>query len=254
MPPTPASAEELPPVHRAVVTGGARGIGRAIVERLVADGARVVIADVSFDGARRTAGELGPAVHAVACDVRDPASVRTAMDEALAWLGGLDLLVNNAGVFRKTPLADIVPAEWDEVLAVNARGPLLTLQAAATALIASGRGAVVNIASMAAKLGTPGEAHYAASKAALVALTRIAAMELGPSGVTVNAVCPGYVLTDMGAATRTAAEIEAWTRQSPLGRLTTAAEVAAAVAWLASADARGCTGQALNVTSGMVFH
>jgi NAD(P)-dependent dehydrogenase (short-subunit alcohol dehydrogenase family) len=111
----------------------------------------------------------------------------------------------------------------------------------------------VNIASMAARVGTPGEAAYAASKAAVVALTRITAMELGAHGITANAVCPGYVLTDMGAATRTDAQVASWCAQSPLGRTTATDDVAGTVAFLASDDAADLTGQALNVASGLVM-
>ena len=127
----------------------------------------------------------------------------------------------------------------------------VTTQACAGALMASGRGAIVNIASMAAKKGTPGEAAYAASKAAVVALTRISALEFGPAGVTANSVCPGYVLTEMGAATRTPEQVAEWSAGSPLGRCTEPHEVADLVAFLASDQARGMTGQALNITAGM---
>jgi len=124
----------------------------------------------------------------------------------------------------------------------------------APVMIRAGRGRIVNMASMAAKVGTPGEAHYAASKAAVVALTRVAAMELGPSGINVNCVCPGYVLTEMGADTRTPEQVEAWTAGSPLGRLQSVADVAGVVRWLASDEAASCTGQSINVTGGMVMH
>jgi NAD(P)-dependent dehydrogenase (short-subunit alcohol dehydrogenase family) len=236
------------------VTGGARGIGAAIARRLVDDGARVAIVDVLEDEARATAAALGRGTIAVACDLREPKSVADAFDAVVHELGGLDGLVNDAGIFRKTPLLDIPPDEWDDVFTVNARGTFLAIQQAAPALMARGGGAIVNIASMAAKLGTPGEAHYAASKAAVVALTRVAAMELGPHHITVNAVCPGYVLTEMGAATRTAADVAAWSAKSPLGQLTTPEQVASMVAYLLSPEGRGCTGQAVNVTAGMVMH
>ena len=119
-------------------------------------------------------------------------------------LGGVDVLVNNAGVLRITPLLDITIEEWDLVMDVNARSMLVTTQVAAAAMIAAGRGGrIVNMASMGAKRPAADQAHYAASKAAVVALTQAAALELGPHGITVNAICPGYVLTEMGAATRT---------------------------------------------------
>ena len=169
-------------------------------------------------------------------------------------VGGIDVCVNNAGVFGKAPLLEITADEWDDMLATNARSVLFVMQAVAPAMIRGRGGRIVNVASMAAKLGSPGEAHYAASKAAVVALTRVAAMELGPSGITVNCVCPGYVLTEMGADTRTPEQVEAWTARSPLGRLQTVTDVAGVVHWLASDDAASCTGQAINVTGGMVMH
>ena len=162
------------------------------------------------------------------------------------------VLVNDAGVFVKASIVDMTAEVFDHVMAVNARAVLLTMAQLAPMLQQSGRGAVINIASMAAKKGTAGEAAYAASKAAVVALTRIAALEFGSAGVTVNAVCPGYVLTEMGAATRTEADVATWSAGSPLGRCTTPEEVAELVAFLASDAARGMTGQAINITAGML--
>lgn len=162
------------------------------------------------------------------------------------------LVVNNAGVFSKAPLLEMTLEEWDRVHRVNARSMVVVMQELVPAMISAGAGGrIVNVASMAAKLGTPGEAAYAASKAAVVALSRIAAMEFGPHGVTVNAVCPGYVLTEMGADTRTEEQVAAWTAKSPLGRLGDPDDVASAVAFLASDDGSYMTGQAINVTGGM---
>ncbi len=165
------------------------------------------------------------------------------------------MLVNNAGILRITPLLDITVEEWDLVLDVNARSMLVTTQVAARAMIAAGTGGrIVNIASMAAKQPAAGQAHYAASKAAVVALTQAAAVELGPHGITVNAICPGYVLTEMGAATRTPEMVAAWSATSPLGRCAEPADVARMALFLASDDAAYCTGQAFNVTGGMIMH
>jgi NAD(P)-dependent dehydrogenase (short-subunit alcohol dehydrogenase family) len=238
------------PIRPALVTGAARGIGRAIAARLVRDGAPVVLLDRD-PAVADTAAELG-ATGWVVADVSDPAEVRRAVADTLDCLGGLWALVNNAGIFGKTPLLEIDPAEWDEVMAVNARSVLLTTQAVAPAMIAAGGGRIVNLSSMAAKAGTPGEAAYAASKAAVMALTRIAAAELGPHGITVNCVCPGYVLTDMGAESRTTEQVEAWAAQSPLGRCGTPDDVAGVVAHLVSDDAAYQTGQAVNVSGGML--
>ena len=233
--------------RRCLVTGAARGIGRYVTERLVAEGMRATILDVDPD-VQRVARELG--AQSIVVDLCDDDAVR----DALAVSIGDDpfwLLVNNAGVFTKTPLLDMSLNEWDHLHQVNVRAMVVTMQAITPSMRVVGGGRVVNMASMAAKRGTPGEAAYAASKAGVVALSRIAAMELGSYGITVNSICPGYVLTEMGAPTRSADEVAAWTALSPLGRLGTPADLAAVVAFLASDDGSYITGQALNVTGGM---
>jgi NAD(P)-dependent dehydrogenase (short-subunit alcohol dehydrogenase family) len=235
------------------VTGASRGIGAGIADHFVASGSRVALLDVDAPGVEARARGLGPAALAFAVDLRDPGAVAATVADAVSALGGLDVVVNNAGVFAHTPILEIPVSEWDDMFAVNVRSMLLVIQAAAPAMIRGG-GRIVNMASMAAKLGTPGEAHYAASKAAVVALTRVAAKELAVHGITVNCVCPGYVLTEMGAATRTADDIARWSALSPLGRLATVQDVVGVVSWLTSGDASYCTGQAINVTGGMVMH
>ncbi len=238
---------------RVVVTGGAQGIGREIVTAFAAEGARVAILDRLADEARQVATAVGGL--AVACDLDDATSTTGAMDAAIEELGGIDVLVNNAGVFRITPLLDISPDEWDWIFAVNVRAMLLTTQVAARTMIAEGRGGkIVNMASMGGKVGAPGQSHYAASKAAVISLTQVSAAELGEHGITVNSICPGYVLTEMGAATRTPEMVAEWSAKSPLGRLGQPADVAAMALFLASSDADYCTGQALNVTGGMIMH
>ena len=233
--------------RRCLVTGAARGIGRCVAERLVAEGMRATILDVDPD-VQRVARELG--AQSIVVDLCDDDAAR----DALAVSMGDDpfwLLVNNAGVFTKTPLLDMSLNEWDHLHQVNVRAMVVTMQAITPSMRVVGGGRVVNMASMAAKRGTPGEAAYAASKAGVVALSRIAAMELGSYGITVNSICPGYVLTEMGATTRSADEVAAWTALSPLGRLGTPADLAGVVAFLASDDGSYITGQALNVTGGM---
>ena len=234
--------------RRCLVTGAARGIGRRIAQRLIEEGMQAALLDVD-PAVEDVARDLGAA--SLVVDLADAAQTRRALS-AGAEDGPYWLVVNNAGVFSKTPLLEITIEEWDRVQVVNVRSMVVVVQALAPAMVAAGAGGrIVNVASMAAKLGTPGEAAYAASKAAVVALSRIAAMELGPHGVTVNAVCPGYVLTEMGASTRTADQIAAWTAKSPLGRLGDPGDVASAVAFLASDDGSYMTGQAINVTGGM---
>jgi 3-oxoacyl-[acyl-carrier protein] reductase len=239
--------------ERVIITGGSRGIGAAIARRLTAGGARVAILDLREDLGRALAAELDGVF--VPVDVRDVDATRAATETAVAQLGGVDVLVNNAGVLRFASILDMDPAEWDETFAINTRAMLVTTQVAAAAMIAAGtRGTIVNTASMAGKTGGAGQGHYAASKAAVIALTRVTALELGAHGITANCVCPGYVLTDMGAATRTEEDVVEWSRLSPLGRLADPEDVAGVVAFLASPDARYMTGQAVNVTGGMLMH
>jgi 3-oxoacyl-[acyl-carrier protein] reductase len=168
-------------------------------------------------------------------------------------LGGIDILVNNAGILRFAGLLDITADDWDRTLAINTRAAVFTMQAAARSMIAQGGGgAIVNIASMAAKTGGLNELGYAASKAAIVSVTRSAAADLGPHQITVNALCPGYILTEMGAATRTEEDVAHWSAKSPLGRLGVPDDVAGFVRFLASPDGTYLTGQAFNVTGGMI--
>jgi len=234
----------------AIVTGGAQGIGLAIARRLAADGMAVTILDRTpavVDVARA----IGRSVAGKVVDLSDVAATRQVVAEAIDDMGGLWLLVNNAGIFAKSPILEIDPDEWDRMMEVNVRSMLVTIQAATPAMTSGGGGRIVNQASMAAKLGTPGEAHYAASKAAVVALSRIASMELGPDQITVNNICPGYVLTELGAETRDPAQVAEWTAKSPLGRLACVEDVASAVAFLASEEAAYITGESLNISGGM---
>jgi len=233
--------------RRGLVTGAARGIGREIAGRLVSEGMATTLLDID-PSVEAIAAEMGAT--SLVVDLADAESTNRMLAESSegdpCWL-----LVNNAGVFSKTELVELDLAEWDRVQAVNVRSMVVTMQALAPAMVAGGGGRIVNMASMAAKRGTPGEAAYAASKAAVVALSRIAAMELGPHGVTVNSICPGYVLTEMGADTRSEDQIAEWTALSPLGRLGAPADVAGVIAFLASDDGAYLTGQAINVTGGM---
>ena len=152
------------------------------------------------------------------------------------------------------PLLDLTIENWDTTFAVNTRAMFVTTQVAGRAMVAQGSGSIINMASMGGKLGSPNQAHYAASKAAVISLTRVAAMELGAHNIRVNCICPGYVLTEMGTATRTPEMVEAWTAKSPLARLATTTDVANMALFLASAEADYCTGQAMNVSGGMVMH
>jgi len=238
---------------RIVVTGGARGIGGEIAARYAAEGADVSILDRLVAEGSALANRIGARFYEV--DLLDPVSTAATTATAVEATGGIDVLVNSAGILRHTPLLDLTVQDWNETFSINTRAMLTTMQVAARSMIAAGTGGkVINIASMAAKKGGAGEGAYPPSKAAVVALTRVAALEWGQHGITANSICPGYILTDMGAATRTAADVATWSSYSPLGRLGETADVANVALFLASSDSDYLTGQAINVTGGMVMH
>jgi 3-oxoacyl-[acyl-carrier protein] reductase len=239
--------------RRALITGGASGIGLACARRFLAEGAEVVLLDRRADALSAAAG-LGAAP--VACDIRDPGAVAAAVTRAAGLLNGpADVLVNSAGVYRIAPLLDLTPGEWDDVLAVNLRGTFLAGRAVAAALIAVGRpGAIVNISSTAGLVADAVEpsAHYNASKAGVLALTRQMAAEWAPHGIRANAVCPGVIDTPMlrimDDPVAGAAYLQAGVPQRRLG---SADEVAAVIAFLASDDASYLTGAAVPVDGGV---
>ncbi|MGZ4763590.1 MAG: SDR family NAD(P)-dependent oxidoreductase, partial [Ilumatobacteraceae bacterium] len=202
--------------RRALITGAGRGIGAEIAASFRRNGAELALLDIDGDRVAKTAAPLEARHYEV--DLADVESTVAVVSQAIEELGGLDILVNNAGILKMAPLLEIDPADWDLTFAVNVRAMLITIQVAAKAMIPNGRGAIINMASMGGKVGGPNQAHYAASKAAVISLTQVAAKELGPHGITVNCICPGYVLTEMGAATRTDAMVREWSSKSPLGR------------------------------------
>jgi meso-butanediol dehydrogenase / (S,S)-butanediol dehydrogenase / diacetyl reductase len=247
--------------RRAFVTGGAQGIGRAIAAALVRSGVRPAVADIDVEAGRRTADEIGGGAVAVEVDVRQRASVERAFNEALARLGGCEILIANAGVSTMQHALQLTDEEWDFNFAVNARGVFLTNQVAARHFVSQKVGCIVNTASLAAKVGAPLLAHYSASKFAVLGWTQALARELAPKGIRVNAVCPGFVKTGMQAR-----EIEWEARlremapdrvvadyvaQTPLGRLELPEDVADVVVFLCSDQARFMTGQGVNVTGGV---
>jgi len=238
--------------RRALITGAARGIGAEIAATFRREGAELALLDIDIDRLLNTAAPLDAI--ALEVDLADVESTVDVVGRAIDGLGGIDILVNNAGILKMAPLLEIDPADWDFTFAVNVRAMLVTIQLAAKAMIPHGRGAIINMASMGGKVGGPNQAHYAASKAAVISLTQVAAKELGAHGITVNCICPGYVLTEMGAATRTEAMVQEWSSKSPLGRLAEPSDVANMALFLASDEASYCTGQAMNVTGGMVMH
>jgi NAD(P)-dependent dehydrogenase (short-subunit alcohol dehydrogenase family) len=244
-----------------LVTGGADGLGRATVDRLARDGYPVVVTDVNGPGAQAAAAEInerGQTALGLKMDVTDPASVDGAVTRAVSEFGGLIGLVNNAGVGRAVPFLEMSEADWDWVFQVNCKGTFLTSKAVLPHLVAQGRGSVVNMSSIAGRDGYPLWAHYTASKHAIIGLTRALARELGPMGVRVNAVCPGAIATQMwGAEAQQTDDPEAalatMAASMPLRRPQTAADVAAAVAFLLSDDAASITGQSLGVDGGLVM-
>lgn len=234
-----------------LVIGGAGGIGSAIVDRFREQGARVVVIDRAALPATRLEQMSGQFL----ADIAEADQLTDAIVSTHDLLGGIDVMVNAAGILRITPFLETSLEEWDLVQAVNARAAFVAMREVGRLMRAVGtRGRIVTIASMAAKHGAFEEAAYAASKAAVVAMTRVAALEWGRSGITVNCVCPGYIPTAMGADTRTEADVAAWESQTALGRLGTPEDVAGVISFLVSADADYLTGQALNVTGGMVMH
>ena len=234
----------------AVVTGGARGLGWAIGTCLRDQGWQVVAADLVPGGTE--SGDTGIAFRAM--DVTDRGEVSATLTAVVEELGGLDLLVNNAGVTRHRPLADLTWEDWSAVVDVNLHGAFNCLQAAGRLMIERGGGVIVNVASVAAERGAAGRAPYATTKAALVGLTRSAAVEWAPHGVRVNAVGPGYVDTGvLRAAIETGTLDPADVLERiPAGRLAEPEEIGAIVSFLASPSAAYVTGQVLYVDGGFL--
>jgi 3-oxoacyl-[acyl-carrier protein] reductase len=238
-----------------LVTGGSRGIGRAVVLAFAADGARVTFTGTNEEAAAETIrlAAAGDAVRFARADVVDGAAAKAAVEAAVAHGGGrLDVLVNNAGITRDNLLLRMTDEEWDRVLDVNLKGVFLTTRAAARSLMRSKAGRIVNVTSVVGLVGNAGQANYAASKGGIVAFTKAVAKELAGRAVTANAVAPGYVATDMTAALppTAAKELEA---RIPLGRLGTVEDVAGVVKFLASPAAGYVTGQVIPVDGGMVM-
>ena|SRR5215213_10016658 len=266
--PHPSSLMKKLAERIAVITGGGRGIGRAVALAFAREGADVMVLARTEDEVRRVAeevrGECGVrAFHAV-CDVSDAASVAAAFKQAREQFGrAADILVNNAGIAQSAPLARTDDELWRRHLEVNLSGTFYCMRAALPAMVERGWGRVINVASIAGKTGAPYIAAYAASKHGVLGLTRTAALEVALSGVTVNAICPGYVETDMTERAvenitdrtgKTSEEARAiLERMSPQQRLVTPEEVAAVALLLACHEGRGINGQAINVDGGSVL-
>ena len=237
----------------ALVTGAARGIGAATATRLAALGARVAVADVDASAAAALAQAIGAAAIPVELDVRDRASFEAALRVTIAELGGLDVLVNNAAVTIRRPFFEIEDDEWDDVLAVNLRGVFLGCQLGGAHMREQRHGRIVNLSSLAGQQGSVvNGAHYAASKAGILALTKAVARELAPFGVTVNAVAPAAIDGPLVAALPPDT-VSALTAAVPLRRLGRTEEVAGLIAYLASDQAGYVTGSTFDINGGSLM-
>jgi 3-oxoacyl-[acyl-carrier protein] reductase len=250
-------ADHLPFENKvALVTGSARGIGRAIAETLASRGASLVIADLRAELAAVTAQEIASSTRqrtlAVAVDVVKSDSVKAMVDRVLAEFGRLDILVNNAGITRDNLIMRMEEADWDLVLDINLKGAFNCSKAVVRTMMKQRYGRIVNIASVSGLAGQAGQANYSASKAGLVGMTKALARELGSRQITVNAVAPGFIPTDLTKDLPTELK-DASLKMIPLGRWGSPQEIAAAVAFLASDEAAYITGHVLSVDGGMVM-
>jgi 3-oxoacyl-[acyl-carrier protein] reductase len=251
----------------AIVTGGGRGIGRATALELARLGADVVVAELDKAGAERTAGEvaaLGRKSLAIGTDVTRCSDLAAMVQRTKAELGRIDILVNNAGIYRAAAPLDVTEDHWDAIMTINAKAVFFASQAVLPVMIAQKSGAIVNLASMAGKIGSKTNLPYNASKAAVVSMTKSLALAHAADGIRVNCVCPGFVETDMwtmvardqGALLGMTAEEFTRQRRSqvPLGRMERPEDVASVIGFLASPRAGYMTGQALSVDGGLVMH
>jgi|SRR5215468_6029200 len=251
----------------AIVTGAGRGIGRATALELARMGADVVVAELDQEGAKRTAGEvgaLGRRALVVPTDVTRRADLSAMVDRTRAELSRIDILVNNAGIYRAAASLDVTEEHWDAVLDINAKAVFFASQAVLPAMIAQKNGAIVNLASMAGKIGSKTNLPYNVSKAAVISMTKSLALAHAGDGIRVNCVCPGFVETDMwDVVAREQGKLmgltaEEFTRQRasqvPLGRMERPEDVANVIAFLASPRAGYMTGQAVSVDGGLVMH
>ncbi len=241
----------------AVVTGGAQGIGRAIAELLARRGAHIVVADINIEKAQVTAQAIattnaGQRVIAVQTNVTDSASTQAMIDRTMEEFGRIDILVNNAGTTRDNLIMRMSDADWDLVLGINLKGAFNCSKAAVRSMMKQRYGRIINISSVSGLAGQAGQTNYSSSKAGLIGFTKALAKEVGSRGITVNAVAPGFVPTDLTNDLLAKVQDEA-IKATPLGRLGSVEDVAYAVAFLVSDEASFITGQVLSVDGGLAM-
>ena len=239
----------------ALVTGGGQGIGRVIGDNLAKSGAHVVLGDINLENAEKSAKAIlanGGSASATLLNVADPENVKEVFDSIVKEFKPLDILVNNAGITKDGLFVRMKEDDWDRVLAVNLKGSFLCGQQAAKQMMKQRQGAIVNIASIVGVMGNAGQANYSASKAGLIGLTKTMARELAPRNITVNAVAPGFIDTEM---TRVLDEKirDKLIEQIPLSRLGLPEDIANSVAFLVSSRSSYITGQVLNINGGMLM-
>jgi 3-oxoacyl-[acyl-carrier protein] reductase len=235
-----------------VVTGSARGIGRVIAEKFASLGATVVISDLDQQTVEAVARELGGNAAGFKADVTKREDVESLFDKVLEKFGRIDVVINNAGITRDTLMIRMDEKDWDMVLDINLKGAFLVTKTVARIMMKQRSGRIVNISSIVGITGNAGQVNYSASKAGLIGLTKSAAKELAPRGITVNAVAPGYIATDMTAALSDEAK-EGFLGRVLIKRPGTPEDVASAVSFLASDEASYITGQVLSVDGGLTI-
>jgi NAD(P)-dependent dehydrogenase (short-subunit alcohol dehydrogenase family) len=244
-----------------LVTGGANGIGRGIVERFIADGANVMIADIDEELGLSVAEELGERARFVRTDVTDEASADAAVTATVEAFGSLDVSVNNAGIIVVSPMVETTLEQWNRIVQINLTGVFLTARASARQMIAQGRGgAIINASSGAGRKGTPFFAAYSATKAGIIMMSQSMSLELAPERIRVNCYAPGHTMTPLwdqiaaGFAEKTGKTrdetIDGFVADVPWGRFGTPKDVAAAVSWLASDDSEYVVGQTIGINGG----
>lgn len=243
----------------ALVTGASRGIGRAIALGLAERGFDMALNDIQAQAAalKETADEaraMGRRVEEIYADVSDKAQVQAMVADAVARLGTVHAVVNNAGILLASDVEHCPEDYWDSVMEVNAKGTFLVVQALLPVMKAQGYGRICNISSIGGKHGAPEQAHYSASKAAVMGFTRVLAQEVGPLGITANCICPGIILTDMGRVNLDDPTISnVWKAKTAMARIGAPEDVAGPVAFFCSDDSAFVTGQTLNVDGGIVL-